>query len=63
MLCTSDVLLWCPGEPVPAAAGYAEGGGGEGDGASLRAVLLQPRQKGIPHTGQFKEGMHRISAK
>ena len=38
--------LLCPGEPVPAAAGYAEGGGGEGDGASLRAVLLQSRQKG-----------------
>ncbi len=37
---------WHAGEPVPAAAGYAQGGGGARDGASLRAVLLQPRQEG-----------------
>ncbi len=40
----------CEGEPVPAAARHAQGGGGEGDGASLRTVLLQSGQKGTSTT-------------
>ncbi len=43
---TGGNYSWHAGEPVPAAAGYAQGGGGARDGASLRAVLLQPRQEG-----------------